>query len=108
MSFHAKGHSLVGVGRGRKQQLDDFTRERIKTGELVQQLTKHALGPEEIMTASQVAAALGLLRKSLPDLMAAKVSGEVKVTSNDRDEIRQEIAAMLAVPVTRDGEGSVH
>ena len=62
--------------RTRKQRHDDFTRDRIRTTQLVNRLTDHALGDDEIMTDSQVRAALGLLKKSLPDLAAHAHTGE--------------------------------
>lgn len=55
----------------------DKVRERIQTSMLTKRLTDHALGKCE-MTQTQVTAALGLLRKSLPDLTSVEHSGELK------------------------------
>lgn len=60
--------------RTRKQRHDDFTRDRIKTTQLVNRLTGHVLGTVE-MSPTQVTAALGLLKKSLPDLKHVEVIG---------------------------------
>jgi hypothetical protein len=60
------------AARTRKQRHDDFTREKIQTSQLVNRLTQHAFGKNK-MTSTQVTAALGLLKKSLPDLAASQV-----------------------------------
>ena len=54
-------------------------RERIKTSMLIHRLTEHALGSVEMPT-SAVSAALGLLRKSIPDLAAVQHSGTVGIS----------------------------
>ena len=63
----------------------DMVREKIKTSQLLNRLTDYALGnkvtvkggeEKEIeMTAPQVTAALGVLKKALPDLKATEHSG---------------------------------
>jgi hypothetical protein len=63
------------AARTRKVKHDDFTRERIKTTQLVNRLEKHALG-EIAMEPTQVRAIEVLLRKSLPDLSAVTHSGD--------------------------------
>ena len=55
----------------------DIVRQRIRTSMITRRLTEHVLGNVE-MTTSQVTAALGLLRKSLPDLTAVSHSGSVE------------------------------
>ena len=55
----------------------DKVRERIRTSQLVVRLTKHVLGKIP-MEPTQVTAALGLLKKTLPDLSAVEHSGEIK------------------------------
>ena len=50
-------------------------RERIKTSQLINRLQGHVLGEFE-MPATAVTAALGLIRKTLPDLTATEHSGE--------------------------------
>jgi hypothetical protein len=55
----------------------EVVRGRIRTSMLARRLTKHALGKCE-MTSTQVAAALGLLKKTLPDLSATELTGEIR------------------------------
>lgn len=55
----------------------DRVRARIRTSQLVRRLTKHVLGKIP-MEPTQVTAALGLLKKTLPDLSAVEHSGELK------------------------------
>jgi hypothetical protein len=55
----------------------DVQRERIKAGELIEALTEHALGLRK-MTTSQVTAALGLIKKRLPDLVAVELNGNLE------------------------------
>jgi hypothetical protein len=52
-------------------------REKIKATLIIIKLENHILENVE-MTSSQVTAALGLLRKSVPDLTAIEHSGEVE------------------------------
>ena len=61
--------------RTRKVKHDDFTRQKIRTTQLVNRLEKHALG-EIAMEPTQVRAIEVLLRKSLPDLSAVTLSGD--------------------------------
>jgi len=63
------------AARTRKVRHDDFTRQRIQTSQLVNRLTDHVNGSVEL-SASQVTAALGLLRKSLPDLANVQHTGD--------------------------------
>lgn len=69
-------------GRPTKRQslIHDEHRQKIETTKLAKRLTAHALG-EAKMEPSQVTAALGLLKKTLPDLAAVQVdhSGEINV-----------------------------
>lgn len=54
----------------------DKVRARIQTAMLINRLQKFATGADGIvMTDAQVRAALGLLKKSLPDLQAVQLSG---------------------------------
>lgn len=78
---------------------DENTRAKIQASQIINRLTKHILtSPTKddyeasLMDSSQVTAALGLLRKSLPDLssveMDAVVDGKVTLIdllSNGRD-----------------------
>ena len=63
------------AARTRKVMHDEFTRDRIKTTQLVNRLEKHALG-EITMEPTQVRAIEVLLRKSLPDLSNVQLSGD--------------------------------
>lgn len=54
----------------------EAVRARVRAGGIAKRLECHVLGKVE-MTASQVTAALGLLRKVVPDLSATEHSGEV-------------------------------
>ena len=66
-------------------------RARIRAGGIVNVLEKHILGQRE-MSASQVSAALGLLRKVVPDLGRTEVTGEgggpVQVEMTDMEAAR--------------------
>lgn len=53
---------------------DQHTRDKIKTSQLINRLTKHALEDLELST-SQVKAIEVLLRKTLPDLKALEITG---------------------------------
>lgn len=53
---------------------DELTRLKIKTSQLVNRLTDHALGKVD-MPNSAVRAALGLLAKTLPDLATVQHQG---------------------------------
>jgi hypothetical protein len=60
----------------RKQRWhDQATREKIQAGLLVTTLTKHVAG-ELKLSATQVTAALGLLRKCVPDLASVQHQGD--------------------------------
>ncbi len=64
----------MGIRLRAKHQ--DEIREKIKTSQIVTRLTNHALGELKVeMSDSQVRAALGLLKKSLPDLTHAVITG---------------------------------
>lgn len=60
----------------RNAMLIEEARLKIRTTQLVNRLTNHALGQKKVkMDNSQVAAALGLLKKSLPDLATTTIQG---------------------------------
>jgi hypothetical protein len=56
-------------------------RKKIQTTQLVNRLTNHAVGKVD-MSATQVSAALGLLKKSLPDLQSVEMKSEVEITND--------------------------
>lgn len=53
-------------------------RDKIKNSNILTALIEHTEGRRE-MSASQVTAGLGLLRKVMPDLASTELSGEVEV-----------------------------
>jgi hypothetical protein len=59
-------------------QHDEATRQKIKTSQLVNRLQDFILG-EAKMEKSQVTAALGLLKKTLPDLSAVTMDGSLGI-----------------------------
>lgn len=63
----------------------DIVRRRIQTSQIVNRLTNHVLGEVE-MTATQVTAALGLLRKTVPDLSATEISGSLTTRRDISDK----------------------
>jgi len=73
----------------------EIVRSRIRTSMLVHRLTGHVLGTVE-MTATQVTAGLGLLRKTLPDLSQMDVKSALGDETRDLDtaEIIRRISAL--------------
>jgi hypothetical protein len=65
------------AARKNRIQIDENTRKKIQASQLINRLTNHALSEEDIMSQSQVNAALGLLKKTLPDLKQVDLSGEL-------------------------------
>ena len=65
--------------RIKKIRHDDNTRAKIKAGNIIARLVKLIAGEIE-MPPHAVTAALGLLRKTLPDLTSVEVSKDVTVT----------------------------
>jgi len=56
-------------------------RRKIQSSQLLNRLTNHALGNlKNPMDATQVSAALGVLKKALPDLTATEISGDLTMT----------------------------
>jgi hypothetical protein len=94
------------AARVNKVKHDPQTIERIRatvqTGQLINRLTEFVNGKIELAPA-QVTAALGLLKKTLPDLTAVEHSGEVETTyvtrvpnaSKNMDEWQSEHANKL-------------
>ena len=56
----------------------DMVREKIRASQLVNRLENHVFG-EADMSSTQVNAALGLLKKCVPDMKATEHSGEVDI-----------------------------
>ena len=62
----------------RRIHRDENTRAKIQAVQLINRLTAHVLGKlRKPMDASQVTAALGLLKKVLPDLQVTNVQSEI-------------------------------
>lgn len=57
-------------------------RERIQADRIIKKLENHVLDAEE-MSSSQVTAALGLLKKKVPDLTSTEHTGEMKLSLYD-------------------------
>lgn len=74
-------------------QHDDRTRAKIQTTQIVKRLTQFVNGEVELQPA-QVTAALGLLRKTLPDL--TQVSGTMNVSRDLEDMSDAELTAIAA------------
>ncbi len=64
--------------RGRKPgfQMGDEHRVKIQNSNILNALIEHCEGRRE-MSATQVTAGLGLLKKVMPDLSAAEITGEI-------------------------------
>lgn len=58
---------------------DDQVRSKIQTSMLINRLSDHVFGKVELV-ATQVNAAIALLRKTIPDLAQVEHSGEVTTT----------------------------
>ena len=73
------------AARKRKIRHDENTREKIRASQLINRLQDHILGKVD-MSATQVSAALGLLRKTLPDLATQQIehSGEIALERIER------------------------
>ena len=74
------------AARTRKIRHDDETRAKIQSSQLINRLTDHVLGAS-ILDPSQVSAALGLLRKTIPDLSASENKNETIVNYVARAEM---------------------
>lgn len=89
---------MVSGKKGMKYQLASpahavTLRERVETIKIVEALQAHVFGKKD-MTASQVTAGLGLLRKVMPDL--AQTTMDVNVRKNAGDYSRDELAGIVA------------
>lgn len=67
------------AARVTKIRHDENTRSKIQAGRIIEELQKHVFGQRE-MTATQVNAARTLLAKTMPDMQAVEISGEVQKT----------------------------
>lgn len=71
------------------------TRRKIQTSMIVNRLTDHILGEVE-MQSSQVTAALGLIKKTLPDLSAVDMTATVDDKRTAADYSREELAEIVS------------
>jgi hypothetical protein len=67
---------------------DDETRAKIQTSQLINRLQSYVLG-EVQLEAGQVTAALGLMKKTLPDMSAVQHSGDEDNPVNVHHSIEQ-------------------
>lgn len=76
------------AARTKKIRHDDETRAKIKTSQLINRLQDHVDGSVDLRP-TQVSAALGLLKKTLPDLSQSDVNHTVKRDATDytREEL---------------------
>lgn len=63
------------AARSRKLSIDDRTKLRIRTSQLINRLQDHVFGEVELVS-TQVTAALALLKKTLPDLTSTELKGD--------------------------------
>lgn len=77
-----------------KPHHQDDIRAKIQASQLVNALTDHVLGKHLLTDPSQVAAALGLLRKTVPDLSSVEQT-TVETMPADTD-IRQSIQRIIS------------
>jgi hypothetical protein len=64
------------AARTKKIRHDDETRAKIQTSQIINRLQNHVLGKIDLKP-TQVASALGLLKKTIPDLSASENKTEV-------------------------------
>jgi hypothetical protein len=88
------------AARTRRIFCDDNTRAKIQTTQIIKRLTDHILGNVEL-NPSQVSAALGLLKKTIPDLSATQHSGTVNLNNNVNDLPDSELADIAATGSNR-------
>ncbi len=83
------------AGRGRKPgfKMTDEHRTKIANSQILKCLVDHAIGKRE-MSATQIAAGLGLLRKVMPDLAATTLEASITtepMTDGELDERIEEL-----------------
>lgn len=61
---------------------DERTRAKIQTSQIINRLQGFVNGEIEL-SAAQVSAGLGLLRKTIPDLSATELSGKLEVSHEE-------------------------
>lgn len=81
------------AARSRKIQHDDQTRAKIQGSQLINFLQRHILEGTEVKK-TQITAALGLLRKVLPDLQS--IEGDMNHTLSPHEEALELLERMRA------------
>jgi hypothetical protein len=81
----------AGVKRPARRKTKKNMRDIINVRALIEALEQHVLG-EKKMTATQVSAALALLKKNLPDIAAATASAKTTEDAATSTAIRHEDA----------------
>lgn len=78
--------------------MSDEHRVKIQNSNILSALIAHACGERE-MSATQVSAGLGLLKKVMPDLAATQISGDEDNPLN----VVHKIERVIVDPANRDG-----
>jgi hypothetical protein len=63
-------------------QHDERTRAKIQTSQIINRLNSYIKGSVK-MEPAQVTAALGLLRKTIPDLSATQLNGNLSISQHE-------------------------
>ena len=87
------------AARINKIRHDDETRAKIKTSQLINRLQNHIFGKVDLV-ATQVQSALGLLKKTLPDISESKIT---HIKQDASDYSRDELKAFLEQSDSADG-----
>ena len=82
---------------------DDETRAKIQTSQLINRLQDHVFGKVDLVS-TQVQSALGLLKKTLPDMTEAKIT---HIKQEATDYTRAELVAILAEPDPENGSTGI-
>lgn len=90
------------VGSGAGVKLTDEHRTKIQNSQILNRLIGHAEGTVE-MSATQVSAGLGLLKKALPDLSSVDMTATHDVTDT-MAEVLKEVAARGGSLVSLDND----
>jgi hypothetical protein len=88
------------AARINKIRHDEETRAKIQTSQLINRLQDHIFGKVDLVP-TQVQSALGLLKKTLPDLSQSETTHTVKREATDYT--REELIALLAESRQEDG-----
>ena len=84
---------MAGRGRTKGFKMTDEHRTKIANSQILKCLVDHAIGKRE-MSATQITAGLGLLRKVMPDLAASTVEAQVTMDNLTDEEVDARIATL--------------